>query len=431
MSTDRDVVIVSGCRTAIGRFGGTLSTIPATNLGAVVIREAVRRAEVDPYAIDEVLMGNVVSAGLGQAPARQAAIKAGLPADHIPATTLNKVCGSGLKTVMMGAAMIRAGDAEIIVAGGMENMNLCPYLLKKARTGYRLGHGQLFDACVLDGLWCAFEDQHMGNAAEWIAREFGLTRQELDEYALNSHRKAIAAIDAGKFKEEIVPVEVPQRKGPPIIFDTDEAPRRDTSMEALSKLRPAFQKDGMVTAGNSPGITDGAAAVVIMSRAKAEELGIEPLARITGYAQAGVEPLKIFTAPIYAVRKLMEQTGMTIDDYDLIEANEAFAAQVLADGRVLGWDWDRVNVHGGAIALGHPIGCSGARVLVTLLYALKDRGLKTGLATLCLGGGEAVAMSVEMVSDGRTVGWSDGQINGSSEASPQTDKLDGTRMTTD
>ncbi len=396
MSTDRDVVIVSACRTAIGKFGGTLSTIPATELGAVVIREAVHRAEVEPYAVDEVLMGNVVSAGLGQAPARQAAIKAGLPADCIPATTLNKICGSGLKTVMLGAAMIRAGDAQIIVAGGMESMNMCPYLLKRARTGYRLGHGQLLDACVQDGLWCSFEDQHMGISAEWIAREFGLTRRELDEFALGSHRKAIAAIDGGKFKEEIVPVEVPQRKKPPIIFDTDENPRRGTSIEALARLRPAFQKEGVVTAGNSPGITDGAAAVVIMSRAKAEELGIEPLARITGYDQAGVEPLKVFTAPIFAVRKLMEKTGKSINDYDLIEANEAFAAQALADGRALGWDWKRVNIHGGAIALGHPIGCSGTRVLVTLLYALKDRGLKTGLATLCLGGGEAVAMSVEM-----------------------------------
>jgi acetyl-CoA C-acetyltransferase len=292
--------------------------------------------------------------------------------------------------------MIRASDAQIIVAGGMESMNMCPYLLKRARTGYRLGHGQLLDACVHDALWCCFEDQHMGNSAEWIAREFGLTRRELDEFALGSHRKAIAAMDGGKFKEEIVPVEVPQLKKPPIIFDTDENPRRGTSIEALARLRPAFQKEGVVTAGNSPGITDGAAAVVIMSRAKAEELGLEPLARITGYDQAGVEPLKVFTAPIFAVRKLMEKTSKSINDYDLIEANEAFAAQALADGRALGWDWKRVNVHGGAIALGHPVGCSGTRVLVTLLYALKDRGLKTGLATLCLGGGEAVAMSVEM-----------------------------------
>ncbi len=392
----REAVIVSAARTAIGKFGGTLSTTPAPELGAVAIRAAVQRAGIDPATVDEVLMGNVVMAGQGQAPARQAAIKAGIP-PTIGATTVNKICGSGLKTVMLAAAMIRAGDGDIFVAGGMENMSMGPYLLPKARFGYRLGHGQLLDATVHDGLWCSFTDQHMGNAAEWIAREYGLTREELDAYALSSHRKAIAAIDAGRFKEEIVPVEVPQRKGPPIVFDTDECPRRDTSMEALARLRPAFEEGGMVTAGNSPGITDGAAAVVVMSRERAEELGIKPLARITGYAQAAVEPLKIFTAPIFAVRRLLEKTGTTLDDYDLLEVNEAFAAQILADGKELGWDWEKVNVNGGAIALGHPIGCSGARVLVTLIYALKQRGLKTGLAALCLGGGEAVAMSIEMV----------------------------------
>jgi len=396
MNEEREVVIVSAARTAIGKFGGTLSTTPAPELGAVAIRAAVERAGIDPAIIDEVLMGNVVMAGQGQAPARQAAIKAGIP-PTIGATTVNKICGSGLKTVMLAAAMIRAGDGEVFVAGGMENMSMGPYLLPKARFGYRLGHGQLLDATVHDGLWCSFTNQHMGNAAEWIAREYGLTREELDAYALSSHRKAIAAIDAGRFKEEIVPVEVPQRKGPPIIFDTDECPRRDTSMEKLARLRPAFEEGGMVTAGNSPGITDGAAAVVVMSREKAEELGIKPLARITGYAQAAVEPLKVFTAPIFAVRKLLEKTGTTLDDYDLLEVNEAFAAQILADGRELGWDWEKLNVNGGAIALGHPIGCSGARVLVTLIYALKDRGLKTGLAALCLGGGGAVAMSIEMV----------------------------------
>jgi len=392
----REAVIVSAARTAIGKFGGTLSTTPAPELGAVAIRAAVQRAGIDPATVDEVLMGNVVMAGQGQAPARQAAIKAGIP-PAVGATTVNKICGSGLKTVMLAAAMIRAGDGDIFVAGGMENMSMGPYLLPKARFGYRLGHGQLLDATVHDGLWCSFTDQHMGNAAEWIAREYGLTREELDAYALSSHRKAIAAIDAGRFKEEIVPVEVPQRKGPPIVFDTDECPRRDTSMEALARLRPAFEEGGMVTAGNSPGITDGAAAVVVMSRERAEELGIKPLARITGYAQAAVEPLKIFTAPIFAVRRLLEKTGTTLDDYDLLEVNEAFAAQILADGKELGWDWEKVNVNGGAIALGHPIGCSGARVLVTLIYALKQRGLKTGLAALCLGGGEAVAMSIEMV----------------------------------
>ncbi len=396
MNEEREVVIVSAARTAIGKFGGTLSTTPAPELGAVAIRAAVERAGIDPAIIDEVLMGNVVMAGQGQAPARQAAIKAGIP-PTIGATTVNKICGSGLKTVMLAAAMIRAGDGDIFVAGGMENMSMGPYLLPKARFGYRLGHGQLLDATVHDGLWCSFTNQHMGNAAEWIAREYGLTREELDAYALSSHRKAISAIDAGRFKEEIVPVEVPQRKGPPIVFDTDECPRRDTSMEALARLRPAFEEGGMVTAGNSPGITDGAAAVVVMSRERAEELGIKPLARITGYAQAAVEPLKIFTAPIFAVRRLLERTGTTLDDYDLLEVNEAFAAQILADGKELGWDWEKVNVNGGAIALGHPIGCSGARVLVTLIYALKQRGLKTGLAALCLGGGEAVAMSIEMV----------------------------------
>jgi len=395
MTKDREAVIVSAVRTPIGRFQGTLSPLSAPELGAVTIKAAVERAGIVPSTIDEVLMGCVVQAGQGQAPARQASIKAGIP-PTVGATTVNKICGSGLKTVMLAAAMIGVGDADIIVAGGMESMNNGPYMLPRARFGYRLGHGQLLDATVHDGLWCAFQNQHMGNAAEWIAREYGLTRQELDEYALKSHQKAIAAIDAGRFKAEIVPVSVPQRKGEPILFDTDEAPRRDTSMEALARLRPAFQKDGMVTAGNSPGITDGAAATVVMSRAKAEELGIKPLARITGYAQAAVKPLEIFTAPIFATRRLLERTGTTVNDYDLIEVNEAFAAQTLADGKALGWDWDKVNVNGGAIALGHPIGCSGARVLVTLIYALLDRGLKTGFATLCLGGGEAVAMSIEL-----------------------------------
>ncbi len=407
----RDVVIVSGCRTAIGAFGGTLSTTPATELGAIVIREAVRRAGIDPAAVDEVLMGCVVPAGLGQAPARQAAVKAGIPVE-VGATTINKVCGSGLKAVMLASAMIQAGDAEIVVAGGMENMNLAPFYLPRARTGYRMGGitrggvggavpDGLVDGMVLDGLWCAFANHHMGSSAEWIAREFHLTREELDEYAYHSHRKAIEAIDAGRFKAEIVPVEIPQRKGPPQIFDTDENPRRyaskEEAMSLLSKLRPAFEPDGIVTAGNSPGITDGAAALVVMSADKARELGCHPMARITAYDQAAVEPIRLFTAPIYAVQKVMKKLGVDIHYFDLIEANEAFAAQAVADGKALGWDWERVNVNGGAIALGHPIGCSGARILVTLLYALKDRGLRTGIATLCLGGGEAVALSVEMI----------------------------------
>lgn len=391
----REPVIVSAARTPIGRFQGTLAPLSAPELGAVAIRAAVERAGIDPAMVEEVLMGNVVQAGEGQAPARQAAIKAGLP-PTVGATTVNKVCGSGLKAVMLAAAMIAAGDGDVFVAGGMESMNNGPYMLKQARFGYRLGDGKLVDATVHDGLWCPFQDWHMGNAAEWIAREYGLTRQELDEYAYGSHMKAIAAIDAGRFKEEIVPVQVPQPKGGPILFDTDECPRRDTSLEALARLKPAFQPDGIVTAGNSPGITDGAAALVVMSRGKAEELGLRPMARIIAYAQAAVEPLKIFTAPIFAVRKLWARTGTSVNDYDLYEINEAFAAQVVADGKELGLPWERVNVNGGAIALGHPIGCSGARVLVTLIYALRQRGLRRGLASLCLGGGEAVAMAVEL-----------------------------------
>jgi len=395
MSMRHNVVICSAVRTAIGRFQGALSSLSAPELGAIVVRESVRRAGVDPDRIDEVLLGNVVQAGQGQAPARQAAIKAGLP-PTVGATTVNKICGSGMKTVMMAVQAIVAGDGEVFVAGGMESMTNGPYLLSKARQGYRLGNGTLIDATVHDGLWCAFEDQHMGNAAEWIAREYGLTREELDQYALGSHEKAIAAIQSGKFKAEIVPVQIAQRKGPPIVVDTDECPREDTSLAALAKLRPAFQEGGMVTAGNSPGITDGAAALVVMREDTAQEMGIEPLARITGYDQAAVEPLKVFTAPIFAVRKLLARTGYRLADFDLIEINEAFASQTLADGRELDLDWSKVNVHGGAIALGHPIGASGARVLVTLIHALRERGLKTGLATLCLGGGEAVAMTIEL-----------------------------------
>jgi acetyl-CoA C-acetyltransferase len=401
MSNDRTPVIVSAVRTAIGSFGGTLAQIPAPELGAVAIRAAVERAgaALRPASIDEVFMGCVVPAGQGQTPARQAAIKAGIP-PTVGAVTLNKVCGSGLKTVMTTAALIKAGDGDIYVAGGMENMNMAPYLLQRGRTGYRLGHGELLDAVVHDGLWCPFEDQHMGNAAEWIARSCGVSREAQDQFALESHQKAAAAIEAGRFKEEIVPIEIPQRKGDPIIFDTDECPRKDTSLEKLARLRPVFQKDGTVTAGNASTITDGAAATVVMSQAKADELGIQPLARITGYAYGAVAPLEIFTAPVFAIRKLLKKTGTTLADYDLIEVNEAFAAQCLGDGVLLaedGWKWDNVNVNGGAIALGHPIGCSGTRVLVTLLHALQQRDLKTGFATLCLGGGEAVALSVEMV----------------------------------
>lgn len=391
----REAVIVSAVRTPVGKFQGTLAPLSASDLGAVAVEAAVERAGVEPGSIGEVLMGNVVQAGQGQAPARQAGIKAGIP-PTIGATTVNKICGSGLKTVMLAAAMIAAGDGDIFVAGGMESMNNGPYVLQRARFGYRLGDGELVDAMVHDGLWCAFEDHHMGNSAEWIAREYDLTREGLDEYAYNSHMKAIAAIDEGRFEDEIVPVEVPQRKGEPILFDTDECPRRDTSLEALARLKPVFQRDGMVTAGNSPGITDGAAATVVMSRAKSEELGIQPLARVVAYDQAAVEPLEIFTAPIFAVRRLLKKTDTTVDDYDLFEVNEAFAAQMLADIQALDLPMEKVNVNGGAIALGHPIGCSGARVLTTLIHALKHRGLKHGLTALCLGGGEAVAMAIEM-----------------------------------
>jgi acetyl-CoA C-acetyltransferase len=396
MSTRRGVVISSAVRTAIGRFQGALASLSAPELGAIVVREAVKRAGVDPARVDEVLMGNVVQAGQGQAPARQAAINSGLP-PTVGATTVNKICGSGMKTVMMAAQAIVAGDGDLFVAGGMESMTNGPYLLSKARQGYRLGNGTLIDATVHDGLWCSFENHHMGNGAEWIATEYGLTRQELDEYALGSHQKSIAAMQSGKFKAEVVPVQVVPRKGPPSVVDTDECPRPDTSLSALAKLRPAFMEGGVVTAGNSPGITDGAAALVVMGEDTAQEMGIQPLARVTGYDQAAVKPLKVFTAPIFAVRKLLARTGYRLEDLDLIEVNEAFASQTLADGRELGLDWSRVNVHGGAIALGHPIGASGARVLVTLIHALRDRGLKTGLATLCLGGGEAVAMTIELI----------------------------------
>jgi acetyl-CoA C-acetyltransferase len=399
MNNDRTPVIVSAARTPIGSFGGTLSNVPAPELGAIAIRAAFERAGIDPAIIDEVFMGCVVPAGLGQAPARQAAIKAGIPPE-IGAVTLNKVCGSGLKTVMTVASMVKADDGDVFVAGGMENMNMAPYLLLQGRTGYRLGHGKVLDAVVHDGLWCPFEDQHMGMGAEWIARTCHIGRESQDRFALESHRRAVAAIEAGRFDEEIVPVTVPQRKGDPVLFDTDECPRKDTSMEKLARLRPVFDKDGTVTAGNASAITDGAAAVVVTSLSKAKELGLKPMARITGYAYGGVPPLEIFTAPVFAIRKLMQKTGDSLADYDLIEINEAFASQCLGDGMMLadeGWDWDKINVNGGAIALGHPIGCSGARVLVTLLYALKQRGLETGLASLCLGGGEAVAMSIEMM----------------------------------
>jgi len=395
-----NAVILSAVRTPSGRFQGSLSGFPAPKLGAIVVKSAVERSGINnPSEINEVFMGNVVSAGLGQAPARQAAIFAGLPSS-VGATTLNKVCGSGLKAVMLAAQAIRAGDGNLFVAGGMESMSRAPYLVDGRTGALRYGHAQLTDALLLDGLWDPFEDWGMGNSAEFIAEEYEVTRQAMDEYALRSHQKAVWAIDNGKFISEIVAVEVPGKKGAVTIFDTDETPRRDTSLEALAKLKPAFIKDGKVTAGNAPGLNDGAAAVVVASQSKAEALGVEPLARIVSYAQAAVEPKYLFYAPAKAIPILLGKIGWSLSDVDLIELNEAFAAQVLADGYAMadiGWDWNKVNVNGGAIALGHPIGASGARVLTTLIYALKDRGLKRGIASLCLGGAEAVAIAIEII----------------------------------
>jgi acetyl-CoA C-acetyltransferase len=391
-----DVFILSAARTPIGKFGGGLSTTPATQLGAIAIRAAVERAGVAPERVDEAIMGQVIQGGAGQAPARQAALRAGLPSS-VSATTINKVCGSGMKAVMMGAAAIRAEDASVIVAGGMENMNLGPYLLPQARTGYRLGNGEIVDSTIHDGLWCSTCDVHMGIHAERVAAKHDVSREAQDEFAVRSHQRAIAAQEAGRFAEEIVPVTVPGMKGDTVI-EADEAPRSDTTLEALARLNPAFQPEGgTVTAGNSPGITDGAAALVLASSEAVERDGLTPIARITGYAQADVAPEWLFEAPIQGVRRLIERVGGSVADFDLIEINEAFAAQVLADGNELGFDWDRVNVNGGAIALGHPIGASGARVLTTLLYELRRRGGGKGLATLCLGGGGAVAMAVETV----------------------------------
>jgi len=368
--------------------------MPATKLGAVAIAEAVRRAGVDAQAVDEVIMGMVIQGGAGQAPARQAAIHGGIPDDK-PALTINKVCGSGLKAVMLGAQAIKAGDAQCVVAGGMESMSNAPHYLYGLRTGVKYGDHKIVDGLQFDGLWCSFGDNVMGAYAEYTAEKAGVSREDQDQFALESHQKAVAAIEGGKFVNEIVPVEVPGRKGQVTVVDTDEGPRKDTSLDALAKLRPAFQKDGTVTAGNAPGLNDGASAIVVTSEAFADAHGLTVVARITGYAAAGGEPKELFFAPIRAVEALMEKTGQTIGGYDLIEANEAFAVQALADGRGLGWDWDRVNVHGGAVALGHPIGASGARILTTLLYGMQDRGAATGLATLCLGGGNAVALSVE------------------------------------
>ena len=388
-------VILSATRTPIGRFLGALARLSAPKLGAIAVREAVRRAGVSDTAIDEVILGNVVQGGVGQAPARQAMLAAGLPGS-VPALTINKVCGSGLKAVMLAAQAVKAGDAKCIVAGGMESMSNAPFYVFGIRNGVKFGNQNLVDGVIHDGLWCSFGNCHMGSHAEYTAHKANVSREAQDRFACESHQKAVAAQDAGKFTAEIVPVEIADRKDT-IRVDTDEPPRRDTTVESLARLRPAFQKDGSVTAGNAPGLNDGGSAVVVASLAFARAHGLKPLARIAAYATGGGEPKDLFFAPILAVQNLMKKQGKQIGDYDLIEANEAFAVQALADGQGLGWDWSRVNVNGGAVALGHPIGASGARVLTTLLYAIQDRGKATGLATLCLGGGSAVALSVERI----------------------------------
>lgn len=389
-----DAVILSAVRTPVGRFLGTLKNIPATELGAMVVREAKARAGVGAEEVDEVIMGNVLASGLGQNPARQAALGAGI-SPRVAAFTVNMVCGSGLKAVMLAVQGVLAGDHRIIVAGGMESMSRAPFLILGAREGLRMGHGKVVDSMIHDGLWDAFKDYHMGCTGEVVARKFSLTRQAQDEYALESHRKAIAAIEAGHFREEILPIEVPRRKKEPIQFANDEGPRRDTSLEALSRLRPAFDKDGTVTAGNAPGVNDGAAAVLVTTAEVAGELGRAPLAKIVGYSTSGIEPELVMMAPVEAVEKLLKKIGWKRDQVDLIELNEAFSVQALGVIQELGLDPKKVNVNGGAVALGHPIGASGARILVTLLHAMKQRDGRRGIAALCLGGGNAVAMAVE------------------------------------
>ena len=392
----RESVIVSAVRVPTGKFLGALKSLPATDLGARVIREAVLRAELDPAEVDECIMGNVVSAGLGQAPARQAAIHGGLP-DHVAALTINKVCGSGLKAVMLAAQGIATGDIDVAVAGGMESMSNCPYLLPTAREGMRMGNAEAIDAMIHDGLWCSLENWSMGLACEAVVDKYDVSREDQDTFAADSHHKAARAIRERWFKDELLPVDVPQRKGDPIRLEYDETVRPDTSAEALGALRPAFKKNGTVTAGNAPGVNDGAAAVVVMAAEKAAALNLTPMARIAGQSMSGLPPKWILMTPVQAVQKLLSKTGWTLDDVDLIELNEAFAAQALAVIRELGVDPAKVNVNGGAIALGHPIGASGARILTTLLYALKRKGLTRGIATLCLGGGNGVAMAVERI----------------------------------
>jgi len=386
-------VILSACRTPIGKYLGGLSSLTAPQLGAIVVREAVRRSGIAPDSIDDVIMGHVLQGGAGQASGRQAMIHAGL-SGTIPAVTINKVCGSGLKAVMLAAQSIKAGDAQCVVAGGMEAMSASPHYLFGLRSGIKAGNQTVLDGMIHDGLWDSFGGVHMGSYAEYTAEKAGITRADQDEFAFHSHRKAVAAMEACRFAAEIIPVEVPG-KGGPVTVSQDEGPRKDTTVATLAKLKPVFQKDGTVTAGNAPGLNDGASALVVASLAYAKANGLAPLAKVTAYATGGGEPKDLFFAPIEAVKNLLKKTGGSISDYGLIEANEAFAVQAIADGRAIGWDWDRVNVNGGAIALGHPIGASGARVLTTLLYAMQDRKVASGLATLCLGGGNAVALAVE------------------------------------
>jgi acetyl-CoA C-acetyltransferase len=398
MASFDDVVIISGCRTPVGKFQGSLADFSAPQLGAMVVREAVKRAAIDPAQVDECIMGNVVSAGLGQNPARQAAIFGGLSA-ATGAMTINKVCGSGLKSVALAAQAVETGNSSIVVAGGMESMTNAPYLLPQARKGYRLGNAEIVDSMVRDGLWDVYNDYHMGITGENVAEKYGITRQEQDQFALNSHRKAVAAIKECHFKSQIVPVEIPAKKkgAPPTIFDKDEGPREDTTLEVLRGLKPAFKKDGTVTAGNAPGVNDGAAAVVVTSAKRAKELGVKPLVRIVAQATSGVEPKWVMMAPVGAVRQIWQKTGWKNEDVDLYELNEAFSVQALAVMRELGLNPDKVNVNGGAVAIGHPIGASGARVLVTLIYEMIRRDVERGIAALCLGGGNAVAMAVERV----------------------------------
>jgi acetyl-CoA C-acetyltransferase len=394
MSAIKEAAIISAVRTPVGKLLGGLKGFKATELGAIVVREAVKRAGIMPEDVDEVIMGCVIQAGLGQNPARQAALRGGLP-NTVSAVTVNKVCGSGLKAVMMAAQGVQLGDTEIVVAGGMESMSNAPYLVPKAREGYRLGHGTMLDSIIQDGLWCAFDDQHMGCTGEVVSERFHVSRAEQDEYALHSHQKAVAAIKEGRFKDEIVAVEIPQRKGPPAIFDTDEPPREDTSLESLGRLKPAFKEAGTVTAGNAPGVNDGASALVVTSTERARAMGVEPLARIVAQATSGVEPKLVMMAPVEAIKKLLIKTGWSLNDVDLIELNEAFAVQAVAITRELDLDPVKLNVNGGAVALGHAIGQSGSRILTTMLYELKRRDAQRGIAALCLGGGNAVALAVE------------------------------------